>query len=394
MSKRIAWQTASLVATLLLFVFPGAASAIPNQALNPHSDAAADFSYIQDNTKKPDLTNHFHLPLRDGESISVASDLDNYGLRSNKGWVAHHVWDNNINRFEDTPDSNTDGRNALLDKFAHGYIHSAHPVLYEFEENVPNPARPLLAEAFANWDAAAKAQSAGKQSGGGKPLDTSIKFKEAAANQASQFYFRFSDSFQGARNAYAEWIVSDDRVALGGGVATKSSMVFTTNPSNFVRAPQGVTLKTAGTLVSSNTFSKSVGWSFDKTPDPIEVDLQYVKDGQTFESLPGEKLTTNALTQIDAADKILFYQMDFFTIALHEMGHVLGLQHPGDTSDNIMRPNIEYQASWNAKLHTIDADSAYGAALLYSIPVPEPGIGAALLALAVASLPGRRPQQR
>ena len=57
----------------------GIAFAIPNQALNPHPDAAADISYIQDNTKSPDETNHFHLPLRTGETISVLNNDNNYG---------------------------------------------------------------------------------------------------------------------------------------------------------------------------------------------------------------------------------------------------------------------------------------------------------------------------
>ena len=93
-----------------------AAHAIPNQAPNPHLDGAAHISYIQDNAKKPDETNHFHLPLRAGETISVSDDVDNYGLRSNKGWAAFEVWDNNTIRFEDTPVLE-DARNSLLNKF-------------------------------------------------------------------------------------------------------------------------------------------------------------------------------------------------------------------------------------------------------------------------------------
>jgi hypothetical protein len=64
--------------------------------------------------------------------------------------------------------------------------------------------------------------------------------------------------------------------------------------------------------------------------------------------------------------------MDFFTIALYETGHILGLLHaPGDPADIMVRATIEYQASWSRVLRDIDGDSAYGAALLYTIPIPD-----------------------
>ena len=63
------WESLFLIAACAFVA--NVANAIPNQALNPHSDAAGDISYIQDKTKKPDETNHFHLPLRTVETISV-----------------------------------------------------------------------------------------------------------------------------------------------------------------------------------------------------------------------------------------------------------------------------------------------------------------------------------
>lgn len=351
----------------------GAVHAIPNAEANPHPNGASDISYIQDGSRSPEQTNHFHLPLRSGESLSFSSDVNSYGLKSNGGWGAQHAWDDRTNRFADTPEDG-DGRNALLDRFGHGYVNASRPVLYSFEDNVPNGAQTLLAEALAAWETAAKAQSAGKTTSSGKALITSLKFNQAPQGESSQYYYRFSDAMQGTRKVYAEWVVSEDRVPLGGGVSGRNSMVFEADPFNFVRAPEGVTLKVAGQLVSTNTFTRRVGWSFDKTPDAIEVDLQYVKDGQTFESLPGEELTTNTFLKIPAADKISFYQMDFWTIALHETGHILGLLHAdGDPTGNIMRANVEWQAAWNTSLlQSIDADSAFGAAMLYTIPVPEP----------------------
>src|SRR5688572_9950760 len=173
------------------FLCRGPAVAIPNQALNPHSDAAGDISYIQDNTKPPDQTNHFHLPLRTGEQLTLTDTDVDFSLRSNKGWEAHSVWDNTMYRWMDTPAAG-DSKNALRDKFAHGYIDPASFPRYSFDQ-VPEAAKPLIAETFTLWNTAAKAQSAGKTTPGGKPLKTNIKFEPAGDGQASQLTFAFRD---------------------------------------------------------------------------------------------------------------------------------------------------------------------------------------------------------
>lgn len=354
-----------------LALWASAAHAIPNQALNPHLDNAADISYIQDNTKKPDETNHFHIPLRAGETISVSDALDNYGLRSNKGWVAFSAWDNNLLRFEDTPQAG-DGRNKLLNDFGHGFIDPTKPPLYKFEASVPADAKPVLAECFKVWAAAAKAQIAGKTSPAGNPLVQGITFKEAGTDQAKQFDYDFISSLQSARGAYGEWVVSQDRI--GGAVTSKNSMYFDQNPQMFVRAPEGYTIKEKGSMSASGvSFPQSVGWSYDDSPEAIEIDLQYFKDGIEYDSLRDVMMTTNTDVKIKCDDKIKFYQMDFLTIALHETGHILGLQHaPDDPAGNIMREKIEWEATWGKTLRTIDANSAFGAAMLYTIAVPEP----------------------
>jgi hypothetical protein len=350
-------------------------AAIPNQLLNPHSDAAADISYIQDNTKKPDETNHFHLPLRTGEQLTLTDTTSSYSLQSNKGWEAHAVWDNAMYRWMDTP-AEGDGKNALRDKFAHGYISPASFPRYAFDE-VPEMAKPLIAETFTEWNKSAKAQSAGKTTPGGKALKTNIKFEPAGKGQASQLTFRFTDGLQGPpRNVYAEWVSSQDR--LGGKVTQTMTMYYQTDPTNFILAPEGYAIKKKGSANAfGNTYGETVGWSFDKTPDvKVEVDILYrrTSDGMDLDALPGQMLRTNTGLTIAADDKIKFYEMDFFTMALHETGHILGLQHtPGDPMNAIMRENIAAQASFGKKFPMIDENSAYGAALLYTIPVPEPG---------------------
>jgi hypothetical protein len=246
-----------------------------------------------------------------------------------------------------------------------------------------------LKQSFSDWTTAAQAQLAGKKSPAGNPLSLGINFKEAAASDTEQFDYKFSNSLQGERNELAEWVVSQDRVADV--VNSTNLMIFESDPSNFVRAPGGVTLMVKGDLLSRNTYSKDVGWNFTKTPQAIPVDLQYVQNGQTFESLPGEMLTTNTGLQIPCDDIVNFYQMDFYTIALHETGHILGLLHPtDDPKDSIMRANIERQASWNVNLQKVDTSSAFGVAELYTIAVPEPSAACLAAVLICFQAPRRR----
>jgi hypothetical protein len=261
-----------------------------------------------------------------------------------------------------------------------------------FEDNVPGDAQKVLKQSYIDWTAAAKAQIAGKTSPAGNPLALGITFKEVEMGDKEQFFYRFSSSLQGNRSEYAEWVVSQDRV--GDVVVSKNMMIFESNPSNFVRAPAGVTIKIKTDLISKDSFSKDVGWSFTKSPKALPVDLQYVKNGQTTESLPGEMLTTNTGLKIPCDDIVNFYQMDFYTIALHETGHILGLLHaPGDPADNLMREHIENQAAWNVNFQKIDTNSAYGAAMLYTIAVPEPSVLAMMMiwgGLSCGSLSRRR----
>ena len=64
----------------------------------------------------------------------------------------------------------------------------------------------------------------------------------------------------------------------------------------------------------------------------------------------------------------------FYTVALHEVGHVVGLDHQ-EGLDDVISKNIMFRAqregAGNA-FDKIDAESMQGAFALYSIPVPEP----------------------
>jgi hypothetical protein len=64
----------------------------------------------------------------------------------------------------------------------------------------------------------------------------------------------------------------------------------------------------------------------------------------------------------------------FYTVALHEVGHVVGLDHQ-EGLDDIATKNIMFRAQREGAadaIDSIDAESMQGAFALYSIPVPEP----------------------
>jgi hypothetical protein len=85
-------------------------------------------------------------------------------------------------------------------------------------------------------------------------------------------------------------------------------------------------------------------------------------------------------------------QIDFVTIMMHEIGHIIGLNHINTgTAGRLMRADIvvEASAAGTAGLRNPDVGSIFGALALYSQPVPEPAT-AMLAVLAFGALFGSR----
>jgi hypothetical protein len=389
-----------------VLLFGQSALAIPNQLLNPHSDAAPDISWPTPAPAAPETTNHFHLVLRAGETITQNAS----SISSNKNWAADSVWDDRFYRFQDTPAADG-GVNALASKFGHGYIDPTFVPRYTFN-NVPAAAQPILTNDFTLWNTAAQgaATAVGNKTPAGTPTKTSIAFQNVAAGNGAEFKIQFYNNFQSTQSAFAEWMPSAEQISPGSPVVAGDIIVmgYEANPRNSVNAPAGWQLRIKDTDPGTpgnqpgplmGSFGENVGWWFNNAAPAASdnVDLEYSSDGGTtvVDQLPaGQLLSTNTFRTITGAatDVVQFFPMDFQTIALHETGHILGLLHDPSSAagaaGNIMRSQIAFDASFGNTQRTIDGDSAYGAAILYTIPVPEP-VGAALV-LAFGVLVTRR----
>lgn len=80
---------------------------------------------------------------------------------------------------------------------------------------------------------------------------------------------------------------------------------------------------------------------------------------------------------------------DFFTVALHETGHVVGLDHQTD-ADDIMKDDAGFKVRVKAggAFRALSPDDINGARDLYSVPVPEPSSVFGTLALGLLGLIG------
>lgn len=375
-------------AALLIAFFPGVANAIPNQHLNPHPDDHPKISW-QQKPGLPDNINHLHI-----EDVNMLV-IPNTGFTHGNGeWVAEAAWDDRFLRFVD----NAGGSNGIWDRFGHGYIDPSFKPRYLFANDVPVGAQTLVNEAMTTWNIRAKDEGEKKRSTpDGTPLKTSVIFEKVTSG-AHELFVDFMEGFEDVRDAVGEWIVSASQIVgyPAGQEPTTRTLLFEATPTSQFRALQagwqlsvdGLPLGDPAKVYSSLTSPFPTSWSFDKTPGVLfdDHDFDYLApDGTTqyegnepaFQGL-GITIsdTWGGYPAIAAQSTIDIYEADFFSITLHEWGHVIGLLH---SSDGIMADDAPFTMNFISQ--SIDPDNAYGAAALYSIPVPAPlpimGIGSA-----------------
>jgi hypothetical protein len=101
---------------------------------------------------------------------------------------------------------------------------------------------------------------------------------------------------------------------------------------------------------------------------PVAIGAAYTALPAGFYLLFDDDVDWDYIALSDAMNGPAAGKTDFATIALHEVGHVVGLLHtPGDPANHIMRASITGDARNVNFNRTIENDSAFGAAELYTI---------------------------
>jgi hypothetical protein len=313
------------------FLLVDDASAIPTR--DPHTHVAGATTWAQNPipANDPDTTNHQHN-----------STLDIRG--SNGMYDGYAVWDSELItdgardmwRFPGGVANNSILLGVEARTFGHGYIadDTVSAIEYSFVGagwNDDN--KQLVRDAFAEWETQAKTRANGTTVGQGGALVrrantlTGINFDEDTLFTQTNFEIRWANI--GGTGLAAQWFPGD-------------------TPNTF--DPTGGT-DDLDLIFNTNTLFNSSGTNTGWNSDP-----------ETGE-------------------------WDFYSTALHEIGHVLGLHHfaAGDKS-NLMSATVE-SFQKGQKHRFIDTADLQGAVDLYSIWVPEPaGAVMALLAMGWTSL--------
>lgn len=146
------------------------------------------------------------------------------------------------------------------------------------------------------------------------------------------------------------------------------------------------------------------GLEFRRVAADAAAEIDVVWGGTTakgaFErQINNDGVTTSAVLRFSDTEKFFFGKPEdtpanetfFYTVALHEVGHVVGLDHQGSVLAGLTSLMFTAQQSGpRGARDTIDDGSMQGAFALYSVPVPEPAAWALALA-GLVFLVRRRP---
>lgn len=298
--------------------------------------------------------NHNHL---------TADPLDKF-----QTWLIDKAWDNREMHSSIAPP-----RPA---QFGHGLIQKKVPVRYGGDSTVPGDAMNVIKAGYDSWISKATAQFNAKKD----PWDRlAINFQRVDSGDTD-----ISIVFVGTlSNAYAQFTAANQ-------------LQFVTMPqASAATDANNKRIRKKGETTNATSITFDTPWTYTGSPNRLpDIALEFSDDSGTtwsdtapagFGDLTLIAADTSTTTPAASANPLHVFEMDFKTIALHEIGHSIALGHAGT---GIMRANIAQYGSFGQTLG-IDDNSALAVAIDYTYSVPEPTtLGLLLLGLTV--LHGRR----
>lgn len=313
-------RTCVATATALVgFLWIGAHSAVAIPSLTPHPHVNPgitdqDTTWLRVPEEIPD-------PDPDSPDMRLHQHRDRDPLIGGNGkYIANKVWDNNQYR--------------LQEEFGHGF--QAEPAKYTFAAAVPAAAQTDFNAAVNQWETAVNGNEINVN---GVPILIKMDYLQTTGDHEIDVFWANLGVGTVCSDATACWIPGD------------TDFYFDSNPTNGLRPGAGqvsISLSATGPFLPSIDMPNS--WYFG--------------------GAGAVGTTTTQYWQADAAGTITgpysstYNQYDFYTIALHELGHSWGLMH---FAGGIMREDIS-----SFVMRSPDAGSIDGMKDLYAIPIPEP----------------------
>jgi hypothetical protein len=369
---------ASIRAAALAAAFlPSVALALPS--LTPHDDTTAGNITWQNPVVgfNPNIDAHQHWK---NQNLFNTPRL----------FKTYAAWDNTQYRYNAATDKSQLRANGDAADYGHGFMDPTTPALYYFRTNgvagvsdapTPPPGHVTPMVDFFNTVGSWMnlVNQTGNLNSNGKPTQSSIQFLQGGAGANTnnfvlpgfQLEIRFDTRYLsgpaggGVTNAFPTESEIGPLGDWGG------------NPNGGAAAGVDGTLAYWSPARRILTFNRNVNW--------------YFSDG----------------TLNDTDNTVAPGQFDFMSVAFHEFGHVLGLDHP-DYGTNVAPNQVESNTTMFPKIprrggvtiggitydgirRGIDGDTIDGARGLYTIPVPEPETwGLVLLSLGFIGLGLRR----
>lgn len=352
-----------------LLMLSTTASAIPSRDPHPHAAENVTWSQAAIPPADPDTTNHQHNSGLDIRGVN--GSYDGYAV-----WNSERTFDGHRDMWSRPEGAGTaplglDGGRT----FGHGFIAGDFISAIEYAfvgEGWVDANKAIVNAAFAHWESEAKTRANGSVVGQGGALVrrpgtiVGINFDEDTLFTSTNFEIRWAPLDVSPANPLgnpflaAEWFADDSPVDAA---AFDLELVFNTG-------------------ASFNNARGDTGWLSD--PEKPMPAVPAGPDSPEIPAIPGE--------------------WDFYSVVLHEIGHILGLKHfsartdgclvldpaAADVNcrklDNLMSAS-DTSFSLGHSQRYIDTADLQGAVDLYSIhfAVPEPG-ALPLLVTALAGL--------